>query len=340
MYELKFDEKVCSSCETLGCLMRCQYMEFDLESARRERDKVIRGEDSVVLRDCATCYACEEYCPYGNHPFYLIVERQEQREAWPVPLPLVKQQVTMMEPRGDTYPQKVQAPLINMCYFPMLLGNIQGRLFEGASTILGSDLFCNIMWLHFAKGSVIKERLPGVIENIWEKYMKNNGVEELICFHDECYGTYTHLAPAFGIDVPWKSVHLFEFLVKKLDELKDQIKPLGYKVAYQRPCSNRLIPETQPLVNEIFSRIGVDRVEREYDRDNALCCGGVLRAAQRQDDADDVQNRNIDDMLAVGANICVFNCPACFFTMGQQVAEKGLMPMFMSDLCRAALGEL
>ena len=121
--------------------------------------------------------------------------------------------------------------------------------------------------------------------------------------------------------------------------MKSHIRPLGFNVAYQRPCSNRLIPETQHWVDDIFQRIGVERVEREYDGDNALCCGGVLRAQQRDDQADDIQARNLADMKAAGADVCVFNCPFCLFTLGESVAEQGIMPMLMSDLCRSALGE-
>lgn len=338
-YELKYDREICDRCETLDCLVRCQYMNLDLEAAREERQHILRGEDSRLLAECLTCYACEEYCPYGNHPFYLIVERQEQKGIWPAPIPVTKQQVIMMTPRGRIAPQKVQAPVVNLCYFPMLMGCIRGKLFEGASTIVGSDIFCNIMWLHFAKNSVIRERVPRVIDNIWNYYLEESGVQELICFHDECYAAYTHLAPAFGIDVPFKPVHLFEYLNQRLDQLKGHIRPLGLKVAYQRPCSNRLIPGTQHWVDEIFQRIGVERVEREYDRQNALCCGGVLRAQQRDDLADDLQKRNLDDMKAAGANVCVFNCPFCLFTLGEAVAEQGMMPILMSELCQFALGE-
>jgi Fe-S oxidoreductase len=216
---------------------------------------------------------------------------------------------------------------------------IRGRLFEGVSTIVGSDIFCNIMWLHFAKNSVIRERVPQMIDNIWNHYLKDSGVDELICFHDECFATYSHLAPAWGIRVPFKPIHLFQFLVQRLDELKDHIRPLGMKAAYQRPCSNRLIPDTQHWVDDIFGRIGVERVAREYDKENALCCGGVLRAQQREELADDLLKRNLDDMKAAGATVCVFNCPFCLFTMGEAAAERGLMPLLMSELCHFALGE-
>ena len=229
------------------------------------------------------------------------------------------------------------AAVINMCYFPMLTGSIRGKLYENTSMIVGSDIFCNIMWLHFGKNSVIRQRLPRMIDNIEQFYLKDNGIDEMVCFHDECYGAYSQLAPAFGIEVPFKVVYLFEYLSGKLDELKDQITPIGAKVAYQRPCSNRLIPETRHWVDDIFQKIGVDRVQREYDRDNALCCGQVLRAHQRDDLADDVQKRNLDDMQQAGAAYCVFNCPVCMFTLGEAVAERGIFPILMSDLCQAAL---
>jgi Fe-S oxidoreductase len=339
VYELKYDPEVCNKCETFDCLTRCQYMDLDLEAAKEERRRIIGKEDSPVLSECATCYACEEYCPHDNHPFYLIVERQEQLEKWPAPVPITKQQIRMMGMRQQIAPQKVAPPVINMCFFPMLMGSVQGRLFEGATTIAGGDIFCNIMWLHFAKNSVIRERLPKVIDNIMSFYLKDSGVDELVCFHDECYGTYTQLAPAFGIEVPFKPVHLFEYLTKNLTELKSEIKPLNAKVAYQRPCSNRLIPGTQHWVDDIFNLIGAERPEREYDRENALCCATTIRAAQRDELADDVQKRNVDDMEAAGARYCVFNCPMCFITLKDMVAERGMTPILMSDLCRIALGE-
>ncbi|MFH1135046.1 MAG: heterodisulfide reductase-related iron-sulfur binding cluster [Pseudomonadota bacterium] len=339
MEKIGFDPEICRTCETLDCLTRCGYMKFDLESAREEKTRLIRGEDSRVLRDCVTCYACEEYCPYHNHPFYLIVERQEELGVKPVPDPITKQQLKMMAPRGDLALGPARGPVLDMCYFPMLLGSIKGELFAGLETMVGSDVFCNIMWLHFGKNSAIRERLPRMVENIRNFLPRDGAAREMVCFHDECYGTYTQLAPAFGIDVPFKVVHLFDFLVRRLDELKDKIKPLGLKVAYQRPCSNRLSPETQVYVDQIFQRLGVERVKRKYDGEDALCCGGVLYAMQRDDEADDIQKRNLDDMVEAGAQVCVFNCPACLFTLGEAAAQRGLMPMLMSDLCRAALGE-
>jgi len=339
MHELKFDPEVCASCPTCDCIMKCQYMDLELDEAQSEHAKLVAGEDSSILHDCVTCYACEEYCPFGNHPFYLIVERQEQRGVHPVPKPLEKSQVVMMGPNGKMKPKEVSTPVMNMCFFTVMNGGIRGKLFEGVTKFGGSDVFCNLMFLHFARNSTIKERLPLMIDNIMEKFLKPAGIDEIICYHDECYGTYTSWAPAFGIEVPFKTIHLFDFIYHRLLELEDQITPLDVKVAYQRPCSNRLCPQTDHFVDDIFSLIGAERPRREFEYENALCCGGVPEAQQRFELTEELQQKNIEDMKATGASYCVFNCPFCFWTLSEPVLKAGLVPIMMSDLCLMALGQ-
>ncbi|MDY6824196.1 MAG: (Fe-S)-binding protein [Thermodesulfobacteriota bacterium] len=339
MNTIQFDPAICAQCETVDCLMRCQYIAFtDVDEAKTEKLAINEGRGSRVLEECLTCYACQEYCPNGNNPFYLLVERQEEQGLLPAPRPIVNEQLKMMAPRGRITKETVCPPVVNMCAFPMLTGCVRGKLFENASVIVGTDIFCNIMWLHFAKNSTIRQRVPRMIDNIMDHYLKDAGIEEMICFHDECYGTYTSLAPAYGIEVPFKPVHLFDYIDRRLDDLADHITPLNVNIAYQRPCSNRLIPETDTILDRIFEKIGANRVPRSYDRDTALCCGGVPRAQQRDDLADELVEANINDMLAVGATYCVFNCPFCMATLADEVAENGLRPILVSDLVQKALG--
>ncbi|MGC9325895.1 MAG: heterodisulfide reductase-related iron-sulfur binding cluster [Desulfomonilia bacterium] len=339
MHELVFDPELCLRCESVDCIMKCQYIQMDLADAKKAHDSLVRGEKSSILFDCVTCYACEEYCPYHNHPFYHIVEQQEKLGVHPVPIPLEKSQVVMMGPRGKIQPKEVRRPVIDMCFFSVMKGGIRGSLFDGATTFGGSDIFCNLMFLHFARNSTIKERLPVMIDNIMNYYLKPSGIREIICYHDECYGTYTSWAPAFGIEVPFTPVHLFDYIYHRLLELKSDIKPLHVKVAYQRPCSNRLCPETDHFVDDIFELIGADRPRRTYEYENALCCGGVPEAAQRFELSEDLQRKNIEDMKASGAQFSVFNCPFCFWTLAGEVTKAGMIPVMMSDLCLMALGQ-
>jgi Fe-S oxidoreductase len=318
-------------------------MDIDSDTARVEMKKIYMGRDSFVLHDCATCYACEEYCKMGNHPFYLIVERQEELDVPPLPEPLIKRGVQMGIPfRGEPEIEKIDGPVINMGAFSPLTHLIRGKLFEGLSIISDDPrkmfhYFCQLMYLHYGRASLIKERLPKIM-----KTMTKHNAAKIIQFHDECYGTYTSYAPAVGMDVPFESIHLFEFLYNRLIELKDAIRPVNLKVAYQRPCSSRLSPDKLPFVDAIFELIGAQHVEREYVDENALCCGGVIMGLRKEGSrkmALDLQKKNIDDMVRAGAGVCVFNCPACMETLAGPVSKRGLAPVFMSDLCRLAVGE-
>jgi len=343
LYELKFDLEKCLACQTQACLTKCRFIKVDVETAKREIIKIARGEDSFVLHKCVTCYACEEYCPMDNHPFYLIVERQEALNCAPTPQPLIQRAVNLGVPfRGEPEITEINGPVLNMGAFSELMHLIQGRLFEGLAVISTDPrkmfhYFCQLMYLHYARSSIIKERLPGIINTI-----AKHKPTDVICFHDECYGAYTSYASAVGMDVPFRPVHFFEFLYQRLKVLKESIKPIKMKVAYQRPCSSRLSHEKHHLVRYIFDLIGADYAEREYDGENALCCAGTIQGQKREGSRKrsiEIQQRNIEDMKKNGAQICVFNCPACYQTIGQKVAAVGIKPMYMSDLCRLAIGE-
>ena len=210
----------------------------------------------------------------------------------------------------------------------------ESNLFDDLSIIIGRFFFCQLAYLHFGNPSLIRERLPGIIEDIAKHNFK-----EVIFFHDECYSTFTSYTDAYDIKVPFKPIHFFTYLFNKLKERKEEIKPLNIKVAYQRNCSSRLTPDIEHFIDDIFNLIGVERVERKYDRENALCCGSIIRGQQRYDLFRDVQSRNVEDMVDVGVEYCVFNCPACYDSLSENVSQRGIKPIMMHDLCLLAVAE-
>jgi len=336
MYTLKFDEDLCRTCPTCDCLVKCQYIDLEADEARDEMMKIIRGEDSPVLQDCVTCYGCEEYCRRGNHPFYLITERREEKGILTSPRAITKQWINIGEPRGKYQLGDIKKTVLSFGFMPELLELAQGRLFEDVmpSYVFGQEFFCNVVYIHFATTSIIKERLPFVIDNF-----RKLGVEDVVCMHDECYGAFASMAPAYGMEVPFKPIHYFEYLVKRLKELSQEIRPLNINAAYQRPCSSRLSADKHRLVGHIMELLGVDLVEREYQGENSLCCGGILKMNYGYELANDVEKKNIVDMVDHGAEYCVFNCPACSSAIATKVAKRGVRPIHIIDLCRMALGE-
>ncbi|MDD5313419.1 MAG: (Fe-S)-binding protein [Dehalococcoidia bacterium] len=336
MPKLQFDKARCSTCKAVSCLTKCQYLSLDAASAKKEWQKIINGEDSFVLEACTTCYACEEYCPHGNHPFYMIVDRQEEQGILPSPRPIITMWVNQCEPVGKFTVGLMQEKALSYCFLPHFNALAHGKLFEDIeySVIFGQEFFCNAVYLHYAKTSLIRARLPGILDNI-----RKQGIKELICLHDECYATYASLAPAYGIEVPFKPVHYYEYLIERLKSLKGMVKPLGLKVAFQRNCSTRLIPQMDAVLDDLLKLIGVERIDRKYDRKNALCCAEIFRMGKGPDLADDVQKRNLDDMQASNPDYVVFNCPACWDSLAGKVAERGLQPIHIIDLCKLAIGE-
>lgn len=338
MLSLQFDEQLCITCTTCDCLVKCQYMEIDRKTAQNEILKMIKGEESFVLHECITCYACEEYCKRGNHPFYLIADLQEKKGILVSPKPLTRQWINMTLPTRKDFPQFYAAtePAISLCVFPEYINDInESELFDELSIIIGRYFFCQLVYLHLGKAeSITRERLVNVIKDI-----ANHEFKELVLFHDECYSTFTSYASAYGIEVPFKPIHFFEYLHNKLVKLKDKIKPLNMKVAYQRSCSSRLTPETEHFVDDIFELIGAKRVSRKFVGESSLCCAGIIRGLQKYDLYVDIQKKNVDDMVSAGAEYCVFNCPMCYSSLSEAVSKKGIQPIMMHQLCQLAIGE-
>lgn len=336
MYTLKFDEKVCATCPSADCLLKCQYMEFEKDEAHAEMMKVVQGQDSRVFRECVTCYACEEYCRRGNHPFYLIEERREAKGIYTAARAITNQWINLTRMQGKAMVGEVKDKALSACFIPELGALGSGELFKDVAPAMtfGAEFMCPAVHTHFARMSVVKERLPVVLENF-----KKLGVSEVICLHDECYATYTSIAPAYGMDVPFKPVYYMDFLIDRLKELKDRIEPLNIRAAYQRPCSNRFIPHKHGLVREILDLIGVELPEREYQDENSLCCAEIIRSIAGYKLANDLQEKNIRDMMNAGAEYCVFNCPACQSSLSEKVSKQGLKPVHLIDLCKMAIGE-
>ena len=335
-----FDESNCDKCENVDCLTRCQWMEFsNVEEARAEKAKMINGEESRVLSDCVTCFACEEYCPYESHPFDLITELQEKYNSLNINPGILENTIARFAPHDQVRLKEIDPnkPVLNKCGLSKInANNMNGQLFDNLQYVSGLDFFCNLMYHHYGRDSIIKERAPIILKNI-----KAQGIKEMICFHDECYGFYASFCPRNNIDLPsdFKAVHIYEYLYKYLKEHESDVKKLGMKIAYQRSCSNRFIPEVDELVDKICTLIGVERVERKFDREDALCCAGIFATVGKKSLGRKAQSDNINDMIEHGAEACVYNCSMCKESLGSKVARKGLKNYIISDLCRMALGE-
>jgi len=332
-----FDKSHCASCETIDCLTKCQWIDFEsMEETRKERDKLINAEEgSRVLKECMVCFACDEYCPHNSHPFDLINKLQEKYNSLNINPAIAQNSLKMYGPKGEFKPRGIDPskPLLHKCAFPKTNAKqMSGPMFDNLQSVGGLHYFCNLVYQHVVKPSFIKERVLTVIENF-----KKTGINkdtEVICWHDECYGLYTSYCQRNNIEVPFKPVHIWEYVYNYLKEHESKITKLNLKAAYQRNCSNRYVPETDEILDKICDLIGVERVAREYDRENSLCCAAAFSLRGKQKLVRPTQNKNIKDMLDHSAEVVIFNCPMCMDTLERKVGSKGLKSYYVSDLAR------
>ncbi|MFX1470426.1 MAG: heterodisulfide reductase-related iron-sulfur binding cluster, partial [Promethearchaeota archaeon] len=108
-----------------------------------------------------------------------------------------------------------------------------------------------------------------------------------------------------------------------------------------QPCASRYTFEKDPILDELFELIGVERVNRKYDRENALCCGNAQAGMVNVSKEVEVEWRmkNILDAKEAGAEAMVFLCPMCILGLRSRAKAQGLEPYIISNLVRLALGE-
>jgi Fe-S oxidoreductase len=327
-------------CDFCGdCLSRCHYLPFDKKSGGEAFRKLVNGEKVDWLYDCVTCIACNEYCPKDARPFDLILKTMEDAGDFTDPA-LRIQMADRFKADGEPKPVALADRVMSVCVMEgSMPWALQGKLFEGLPLLKGRHYFCNVLFAHMGDESIMRDRLQGMVDNL-----AKSGAKEIVFVHDDCYAVLKGMAPEFGIKLPFRPVSIFEHLRDYLKEHQADVKKLNMKIAYQRPCASRYTPEKDVYLDDIFNLIGVERVKRQYDGVNAICCGVELAGPNlklfpRGKNFEPFREKNVQDAKTSGAEAMVYLCPMCYRTLGKKVKEAGLTNLMISDLCRLAIGE-
>lgn len=330
-----------SKCNLCGdCLVKCLYIDYDKDKAVADIKALMEGNEADILSKCVTCCGCLEYCPTGADPWGLISDMMEKFSVLPMDeYGLRLYGLPPMERRPETPAVQlvqgdVDKPAVLIPGMKIVEDALESRLFEGVTVIKGSEYAGHIGYIHTGKHSYVEENIQKYIDNL-------AGLgKDIVFFHDEVYALFHVKIKDYGITtLPFKAMHLFEFLLGYLKDHQDSITKLGKKVAYQRPCSSRYIPETEPLLDEIFELMGLERPARTYEREGAVCCTGpILRSNAEL--AYEIQRKNVTDAIECGADALITICPVCNQILRRSTSHFGLRKIFITDLCRMALGEM
>ncbi|MDD2276170.1 MAG: (Fe-S)-binding protein [Smithellaceae bacterium] len=330
-----------SKCDYCGdCLVRCRYVDYDRDRAAREIKLLMEGQAADILGSCITCNACVQTCPTGADPADLIYTLQEKTGASPIIAgfkPFIDAVIQGFEEGGAGIIVEGEAnkPVLSLDSFGIKQfpkGTMESRMFKGMTVVRGKPYASLVGMCHMGGASLTARYAQKVIEGL------SALGKDIVYLHNEGYVLAHVKAKELGIDVPYRYMHLFEYLLDYLKSNAGDITPLNRKIAYQPNCAARWIPHQDAWLDEIFDRIGVKRVSRKYEGVDALCCGGPALAVNRELAAK-IQNDNIRDARDNQAEALVTICPMCDLVLGAPTAKAGLPKIFITDICRMALGE-
>jgi Fe-S oxidoreductase len=322
-------------CDLCGdCLVLCPYTDYDHDEAVEQFRRLREGETPEVVSECVTCIACNQFCEKGANPFDLILERQEQTGVLNIPEQNTQLFRNLPSAPTQVIPGEPGKPALSLCSVGDLVpGLFEGPLFEGITVLKGGDFFCGVGWVHLGEETPVRANAPAVISRLAAA-----GAGEVVFYHDDCYALVTAMAKEYGIDVPFRPVHIIEYLLEQVKERSASIKPLGLSVAYQQPCASRYTPWKDEQLDELLELIGVERVKRKYDRSGALCCGSPVMPRDR-DRAMEIKERNIADAAEAGARAMAYLCPLCVLNLRKVSAAAGLENYHLIELVNRSLFE-
>ena len=332
-----------SKCDFCGdCLVKCRYVDYDKDKAVSEIRLLMEGKAADILDRCITCNACFQNCPTGADPANLIYKMLEKIGTGSI-VASFKPYIDIVtkafeDGRGggqviEGDPDKPVLSFDSFLFTQFPEGTLESRMFKGMTMVRGKK-YASLVGMGHMGGESLAERYgQKVIEGLSELG------KDIVYIHNEGYVLAHVKAKELGIDVPYIYMHLFEYMLDYLKNNQSDIIKLNKKVAYQPNCAVRWIPEQDVWLNEIFELIGVERVSRKYEGLNALCCGGPALAVNKEL-ALNIQNDNIKDAIENHAEAMITICPMCDAVMRDQTSKAGLPKIFITDLCRMALGEV
>ena len=332
-----------SKCDLCGdCLVKCRYVDYDKEKAVSEMKLLMAGKAADILNGCITCNACFENCPTGADPANLIFKMQEKIGTSPIAVNakslLDGLAAGLKVDNGDSQliegdPDKPVLSFDSFQFRQFPEGTLESRLFKGMTIVRGAKYMSLVGLVHMGGESFAERYGRKVIDKLAE-LGKN-----IVYLHNEGYVLAHVKAKELDIKVPFKYMHLFEYLRDYLRNNQSDITRLDKKVAFQPNCATRWLPEQDVWLDEIFELIGVERPSRQYEGVNVLCCSGPIVGSNKKL-AVEIQESNVKDAIDCGAEAMITICPICDAVMRRSTSQFGLNKIFITDLCRMALGEI
>ncbi|MCX7017216.1 MAG: (Fe-S)-binding protein [Candidatus Sumerlaeota bacterium] len=315
-----------------------------------------RGEIPETLREsiymCLQCQNCQVQCPMSiDFPKIALALAEQYNEANDLPEGpamlkerIAKESNPFGEPRGERgawMPKRELVPGLEHLYFvgcgtsysaTRIARSIVKMLDDIGFqyNVLGAEENCCGAPLFRVGDSAGARKL---IEKNVQKF-KELGVKTIFANCAGCFKTLKHAYPD-----TFEALHVTQFLMRLVEsgQLKFS-KDLKKRIIYFDGCDIGRHSEVYEEPRELLKSIpGVELLEYEYNRDQAMCCGGPLLASY-PDLAQDIAADRVREAVEKGAEIIATACPTCMVNLkrGAQAADVKIriedIPMLLPTL--------
>ncbi len=222
--------------------------------------------------------------------------------------------------------------------YPMAYGILQDlvEILQAAEvdfTTLGSEEWCCGYPL-LSAGLPVSDLVAHNLEAV-----KGLGAKTLVTTCPSCYHMWEqHYKPDFI-----RVKHSSEYLAELLETGRVSLRRLEKRVTYHDPCDLGRKSGVYDAPRSIIQAIpGVDFVEMEDHREDAMCCGGGGNLESVDPELSrEVAKRRLEQAQAVGAEVIVSACQQCERTLSMAARREKIRIRVMDvvQLLRMALSE-
>jgi Fe-S oxidoreductase len=156
----------------------------------------------------------------------------------------------------------------------------------------------------------------------------------VVSISPHCFNMFKTVYPKFG--ATFRAVHYTELLADLLDAGKLKlVQPVEDAVTYHDPCYLSRYHGIQEQPRKVLESIkGIELLEMNSSRDNALCCGGGGGHMFLEEDGERLSSIRVREAADTGAQILATSCPFCIqnFEDSIKTAGNGLRVLDVAEL--------
>jgi Fe-S oxidoreductase len=186
-------------------------------------------------------------------------------------------------------------------------------------TIAGKNEYC-------CGSPFLRTGQKDIVERLFEKnyaYWQKMGIERIITSCPGCYRTisldYPKIAEEKGYEFDIEVVHTVSILDKM-----GEFEKIDLKATYHDPCHLGRHMGMYEEPRNVIKRLGINFVEMERNREQALCCGagGGLRS-QFPEISFEIGRQRVLEAMETGAEYLITCCPFCEYHLSKSAEKLG-----------------